>query len=233
MDDLERQEIIDAGRGHLVGAGGDPRCAADDARKAAKENAPDLPLADADRLADHHAENAPEGCTCFWGADGEPAPDEANPCPVHRDENAPPDDYAGNADHEPPPGFYDRAPTRVTVERLPDGTYVRSTWIAGGEDPWLVEEIELDEARVGWGYDLFHSLADGGVWGVPRSGLVFQRRGEALALTERMPYLPEIAEAAAEGRDVPASAAELREYQDHDFAVIRDYFAAAGIEVTS
>lgn len=78
----------------------------------------------------------------------------------------------------------------------------------------------------------FASMADGGVWGVPRSGLVFCRRGEALVLVERMPWTSEMAEAAELGRDVPGSEEELRAYQDADYETIRGRFEAAGITVT-
>lgn len=87
-------------------------------------------------------------------------------------------------------------------------------------------------AFIAWCESMFNSLAEDGVWGVPRSGLVFQKRAGGLALIERMPYLPELGVAAARGEDVPVSAEALLAYQDEDFAAIREHFRAAGIEVT-
>jgi hypothetical protein len=72
-----------------------------------------------------------------------------------------------------------------------------------------------------WSRRTFAMLNEGGVWGVPRSGLVFQKRGAELVLIDRMPW--------AEG--MPLTAEELRTYQDEDFALIRDRFVAAGIQV--
>ena len=88
-----------------------------------------------------------------------------------------------------------------------------------------------DTSDTRWSRNLFNSLRDGGTWGVPRSGLVFQRRGKTLHLIARMPFDEELAAAARAGHDVPADAAALRRYQDQDFAAIRDRFAVAGIGV--
>ena len=87
-------------------------------------------------------------------------------------------------------------------------------------------------AFIAWCEGMFASLVEGGVWGVPRSGLVFQKRAGGLALIQRMPYLPELGVAAAAGEDVPVSADALLAYQDQDFAAIREHFRAAGVEVT-
>lgn len=82
-----------------------------------------------------------------------------------------------------------------------------------------------------WCRSLYSSMAEGGVWGVPRSGLVFRKQDGGLTLTQRMPYTPELALAATEGLDVPLSEAELRVYQDVDFRLIQERFKAAGIPV--
>ena len=48
------------------------------------------------------------------------------------------------------------------------------------------------EGEVGWSAELWDMLRDGGVWAVPRSGLVFQKREaeRVFALTARMPWSP-------------------------------------------
>ncbi len=82
-----------------------------------------------------------------------------------------------------------------------------------------------------WCLQTFGMIRDGGVWGVPRSGLLFTKRGDGLVLTARMPWSEEIAEAVAEGRDVPVDVEALRAYQDSDFALIARKFEEAGIPV--
>jgi hypothetical protein len=64
-----------------------------------------------------------------------------------------------------------------------------------------------------WCLKLFSSLVDQGLWGVPRSGLTFQRQGNRLVLIER-----------AEG----FSAAD----QQADFEATKRHFGLAFIEVT-
>lgn len=81
----------------------------------------------------------------------------------------------------------------------------------------------LDPASVEWSRRQFALIADGGVWAVPRSGMLFQRRGQQLVLTVAMPWMPEM-----EGA---ITVAELREQQDSEFEGIRKAFGAAGIEV--
>lgn len=70
--------------------------------------------------------------------------------------------------------------------------------------------MELDHLK--WCRKTFRMLNDGGVWVVPRSGLVFKREGEQLRLIERLT-----------GYNF--------EYQLADFNLITDYFTAAGIPV--
>jgi hypothetical protein len=72
-----------------------------------------------------------------------------------------------------------------------------------------------------WSKKLFAGLRDGGVWGVPRSGLVFTRRGDVLVLTSQMPHDPAM----------PITAVELVKWQAEDFECIRREFGLAGIEV--
>ena len=75
--------------------------------------------------------------------------------------------------------------------------------------------------HLAWSKQHFAMLADGGTWAVPRSGLVFQRRGDMLVLVEKMPHDPAM----------PLSEAELSDYQDEDFKAIKEHFEAAGIPV--
>jgi hypothetical protein len=84
---------------------------------------------------------------------------------------------------------------------------------------------------VAWSYKTFMMLADGGMWMVPRSGLLFQKKGNELHLVHRMPYLPEMAEAYENGADVPPTPEALLEYQQRDFECIARHFREAGIEV--
>ena len=72
-----------------------------------------------------------------------------------------------------------------------------------------------------WSEMMFAVLAEGGTWGVPRSGLVFTKREGKLVLTAAMPFEP----------GMPGDADDLREYQDADYGIIKRAFEAAGIEV--
>ena len=72
-----------------------------------------------------------------------------------------------------------------------------------------------------WCRGLFNSLIDGGVWGVPRSGLTFQRKGDEFRLLDRMPFQEGIA----------ANAAEWESLQDADYETIKEEFEKAGIPV--
>jgi hypothetical protein len=80
-----------------------------------------------------------------------------------------------------------------------------------------------------WSRQHFEMLADLDVWGVPRSGLMFQKQrwyeptGEVskLVLIARMPWI--------EG--MPITEEGLREYQQEDYETIKANFEAAGIVV--
>lgn len=76
--------------------------------------------------------------------------------------------------------------------------------------------------HVAWSRGIFDSLRDGGVWAVPRSGLVFTRRGAGLVLTSRMPW-----DAA-----MPVASERLVAYQAADFDAIAAVMLAAGVPVT-
>lgn len=79
----------------------------------------------------------------------------------------------------------------------------------------------LDPVHVQWSRNLFNSLAEGGAWGVPRSGLIFNKRGEELHLVARMPHDPAM----------PCTREQLEEQQDADFNGVKDNFGAAGVTV--
>ena len=65
---------------------------------------------------------------------------------------------------------------------------------------------------INWCKNLFGSLKDGGLWAVPRSGLIYRRTGESLNLIQRLPDFDE----AEQARDAEA---------------IETHFRAAGINV--
>ena len=73
----------------------------------------------------------------------------------------------------------------------------------------------------GFASNLWNMLADGGEWGVPRSGLLFTKRGETLALTTRMPWQ----------QDMGGTKAEWHAYQQEDIRGIREMFDVIGILV--
>lgn len=81
-----------------------------------------------------------------------------------------------------------------------------------------------------WSRQRFNMMRDGGTWAVPRSGLIFTRRGNELHLTAKMPFMQEMADAARDGRDVPATREELESHQQQDFDCIAREFRRAGIE---
>lgn len=74
---------------------------------------------------------------------------------------------------------------------------------------------------VAWSGNLFRSLSDGGSWAMPRSGLIFEKRGQELCLRLRMPHDPKM----------PITAAQLQEQQDNDFKDVKASFGAAGVTV--
>ena len=75
--------------------------------------------------------------------------------------------------------------------------------------------------NIRWSQNLFSSLADGGVWGVPRSGLIFQKRDDKLILTERMPF----------AEDMPPTKEKFAMQQEADYKEIKRVFEMAGITV--
>jgi hypothetical protein len=75
--------------------------------------------------------------------------------------------------------------------------------------------------EVAWSRRLFDSLAEHGTWGVPRSGLVFQRQGTKLVLVEKMPHMPEMS----------IDAAVLAKQQLIEYTGIKKRFELAGVPV--
>lgn len=76
------------------------------------------------------------------------------------------------------------------------------------------------EEYTDWCRSMFEILAEGGVWGIPRSATVFRKEGDALVLVD-LPY----------DRLMPCSEEEYRATVDSEFETVREHFAAAGIEV--
>lgn len=70
-----------------------------------------------------------------------------------------------------------------------------------------------------WCRWLFNTIAEDGVWGVPRSGLMFRKHGDRLVCFLRMPW----------DERMPINKDELDAYQHEDFDMIAEQFAAAGI----
>jgi hypothetical protein len=80
----------------------------------------------------------------------------------------------------------------------------------------------LNPDHVEWSRQQFRIIANGGSWGLPRSGLIFTKRGNTLVLTARMPHDPAM----------PITPEQLREQQDSDYQGTVLHFGAAGIVVT-
>jgi hypothetical protein len=82
--------------------------------------------------------------------------------------------------------------------------------------------MPIDGAH-GWASNLWNMISDGGIWGVPRCGLMYRKEEAAmqLVLFARMPW----------EEDMPGTPEALLSYQDQDHAGIRDMFAAIGVEV--
>lgn len=82
--------------------------------------------------------------------------------------------------------------------------------------------IGSDLSWVEWSRQQFHMLKIGGVWGVPRSGLVFTRTGDKhLALTGVMPHDPAMG----------ITPRQLFDQQAEEFQGIQRYMKLAGITV--
>jgi hypothetical protein len=75
--------------------------------------------------------------------------------------------------------------------------------------------------HVAWCRSMFDSCREGGVWGIPRSGLVFRKERGAFVLHQVMPHEP----------GMPITEQELREQQEDELESMRAHFGAAGVEV--
>ena len=84
-----------------------------------------------------------------------------------------------------------------------------------------MSEVLLNEIL--WARGLWESLRDRGIWAVPRSGLVFQKREAegTFAVTMRMPHDPAM----------PLTAEQLDEQQREEVIAIRARFEPIGIAV--
>jgi hypothetical protein len=82
----------------------------------------------------------------------------------------------------------------------------------------------LDPDHVQWCANTFNLIRHGGVWGIPRTGLIFTRTGEnELTLTARMPYM--------DGMEELLTPEQLDEQQQSDYEGTRIHMEAAGITV--
>lgn len=79
----------------------------------------------------------------------------------------------------------------------------------------------MEPAHLEWCRRNFALMAEGCTWGVPRSGLVFCRRGNQLVLVDRLPYQP----------DMPCTARQWAGYQEYDLQEHRRHFEAIGVRV--
>ncbi len=86
----------------------------------------------------------------------------------------------------------------------------------------MIEHSVSPEYSIRWCKWMFGGLTEDGTWGVPRSGLIFHKKGDKLVLTALMPYDPAM----------PMSEDKLRKEQRGDYDTIKEVFAAAGVEVT-
>lgn len=72
----------------------------------------------------------------------------------------------------------------------------------------------MKHQHVEWCRKMFAALKDGGVWGIPRTGLIFRKRGNALVLQH----------------SIGQSAEGIR--QASEYATTKKYFGAAGVVVS-
>lgn len=78
-----------------------------------------------------------------------------------------------------------------------------------------------EDWHVDWCRNLFDRLAQGGVWGIPRSGLIFEKRGHDLVLTSQMPHI----------KEMPITPEQLAEQQESEYENVKRHFGLAGITV--
>jgi hypothetical protein len=85
-----------------------------------------------------------------------------------------------------------------------------------------------------WCKNQHNLIRNGGVWTVPRSGMIFTRTPKGFELTLVMPFLPEMTQALERDpeKDIPKTPEELLAYQRSDFRCIQRHFKAAGLEIS-
>lgn len=71
----------------------------------------------------------------------------------------------------------------------------------------------MEAAHIGWSKQLHSSLKEGGLWAVPRTGLIFRREGDSMVLVQRLPGF-----------------ADKDQWAEYD--AIKAHFEAAGIAVS-
>lgn len=90
----------------------------------------------------------------------------------------------------------------------------------------------MNAGEILWSRNHFNLLAPGAIWGLPSSGLVFRKVNQfQLELFQVMPWSKEMGQGYLHGRDLPASAQDLRRVQQHTFDLVAKNFGAAGIDV--
>lgn len=72
-----------------------------------------------------------------------------------------------------------------------------------------------------WCREMWRMLREGGRWGIPRSGLLFEKRNGQLTLVASMPHVAEM----------PITAEQLKRQQDSDFNATVERFGRVGIQV--
>jgi hypothetical protein len=95
-----------------------------------------------------------------------------------------------------------------------------------------VNPENIKPSNILWSKNQWGRIREGGTWAVPRSGLIFKRTKDGFDLLSIMPFLPELADAAKAGRDVPPDAEALWDCQRSDFQCIRKNFREAGLSIT-
>jgi len=82
--------------------------------------------------------------------------------------------------------------------------------------------MSFDPDHLAWCRNMVEMIRVGGVWGIPRSGLIFTKTAEnEMTLTARMPWMPEM-----EGVTTPE---HLAEQQQDEYEATREHMQAAGI----
>jgi len=78
----------------------------------------------------------------------------------------------------------------------------------------------IDGSR-GWASAMWSMLNEGGIWGVPRSGLVLRKEGNLFIVQDRMPWVP----------IMPWSEAEWLQMQEDEIKDLTAMFAGIGVTV--